>query len=721
MAAIENFILKIKVQGQAAVDGLRKSVNGLSSDLQSMASVGGPLSNSISGIVGKLGPLSLAASAAGVAFVSLGLKAIALADDMADISDATGISAGALNNFRNSLVLAGGKAEDFSTLAAKLNQNLGDAAVGGEKSQKAFQKLGVFVTDANGAVRDTGDVLRDAIAKLAAIENPAVRAALAVDIFGKNAAKLDFTKLNAANDPFKDAQIAQLAKYQDAIDKMALSIENNLITAFGELFLLMESGFSAQRLDGYLARFLSMVNGMSSAEILEIQRKNRVFLGLEKDLKPGQRPLSPGTIPSTAGAGRGGQGGPTAAQLAAASGPGGGFGATPEATLKAIADSEKRLRQSVVNSNKNIALGGANEIQAIEINAAAEIARAREEIFNQERLTDAQKSAEFAAKKKEIETKAVVDTANLRSQINARIFSEEEAQRQKFNEELAAEEKRINDIVTASSRVVDEIILQNAELATQALFAKSIANMTDQERINAQALFDIEQERLKLLKQIADIKDLPFAERLAKEKAVNDLLNQRKTDAVENQQEQKRLSQDFSMGWGKAYRQYVEDASNTSKAGYDLFATATRGMEDSIVNFAKTGKFEFKSLVSTIVEELIRSQIRQLFASTFGGNLFGGGGGGSLFPALLGLPGYANGGMIPTNAPVIVGERGPEILTGAAGRTVIPNNALGGSTNITYNINAVDASSFRSLVASDPEFIFAVTEQGRRRMPSQRR
>jgi len=85
MAAIENFILKVQVQGQKAVDGLRKSVTGLSSDLQSMASVGGPLSNTISGIVGKLGPLSLAAGAAGVAFVSLGLKAIALADDMADI------------------------------------------------------------------------------------------------------------------------------------------------------------------------------------------------------------------------------------------------------------------------------------------------------------------------------------------------------------------------------------------------------------------------------------------------------------------------------------------------------------------------------------------------------------------------------------------------------------------------------------------------------------
>ena len=72
--------------------------------------------------------------------------------------------------------------------------------------------------------------------------------------------------------------------------------------------------------------------------------------------------------------------------------------------------------------------------------------------------------------------------------------------------------------------------------------------------------------------------------------------------------------------------------------------------------------------------------------------------------------------MIPTNSPVIVGERGPEILMGAAGRTVIPNSGIGGS-NVTYNINAVDAMSFKAMVASDPTFLYAVTEQGRRRLP----
>jgi hypothetical protein len=36
---------------------------------------------------------------------------------------------------------------------------------------------------------------------------------------------------------------------------------------------------------------------------------------------------------------------------------------------------------------------------------------------------------------------------------------------------------------------------------------------------------------------------------------------------------------------------------------------------------------------------------------------------------------------------------------------------------VTYSIQAVDASSFRSMLARDPEFIHNVAEQGRRQLP----
>jgi lambda family phage tail tape measure protein len=171
----------------------------------------------------------------------------------------------------------------------------------------------------------------------------------------------------------------------------------------------------------------------------------------------------------------------------------------------------------------------------------------------------------------------------------------------------------------------------------------------------------------------------------------------------------------FSEGWKKSFQEYADDATNAARQAQNIFQKTTKGMEDSIVNFAKTGKFEFKGFLNSILEELLRSQVRQLIAQIFGGVGGGGGGSRSVIGSLLG---FANGGIIPTNNPVLVGERGPELLTGAAGSRVIPNEALGGS--VIYNINAVDAMSFKEMIARDPAFLYAVTEQGRRKLPGGR-
>jgi hypothetical protein len=115
-----------------------------------------------------------------------------------------------------------------------------------------------------------------------------------------------------------------------------------------------------------------------------------------------------------------------------------------------------------------------------------------------------------------------------------------------------------------------------------------------------------------------------------------------------------------------------------------------------------------------MAEELLRSQIRQLMA-----NLFTAGPGattnsGNFLSSILG---FANGGIIPTNGPVLVGERGPELISGASGRVVTPNEQLGGTTVVNYNISAVDAMSFKAMIARDPGFIHAVAQQGARTVP----
>jgi lambda family phage tail tape measure protein len=176
---------------------------------------------------------------------------------------------------------------------------------------------------------------------------------------------------------------------------------------------------------------------------------------------------------------------------------------------------------------------------------------------------------------------------------------------------------------------------------------------------------------------------------------------------VELQLNQQRLSDStvWSDGWNRAYKEYAENSKDAASNAANVFAKATSGMEDAIVGFAKTGKFEFKALVDNILEEMLRIQIRKTLSSAFGGASTG-----SDFFAGF----FANGGNIPAGQVGIVGEAGPEFISGPA--TITPfKDAPGGATgNVTYNINAVDARSFQEMVAQDPGFIFAVTEQGRK-------
>jgi lambda family phage tail tape measure protein len=262
-------------------------------------------------------------------------------------------------------------------------------------------------------------------------------------------------------------------------------------------------------------------------------------------------------------------------------------------------------------------------------------------------------------------------------------------------------------------------------MAIKAKLALDSATMTDTERANAQALFDIEQQRLALLKQIANIKDLPYAERLAKEKEVNDLIAQRKTDTIANQEATAKQQEDFGLGWSKAYRQYVENGNNSFARAGAAFSTLSRGFEDSMVKFVQTGKLSFKDLFNSLIAEAVRAQSNKLLTSLLGsaGGFFGSlfGGGTMAGAAVMGLPGYANGGNVPAGQLSVVGERGPELFLPRSAGTIIPNGAgMGGTVNntaVTYSIQAVDAQSFKSLLARDPEFLHNVAEQGRRSMP----
>lgn len=218
------------------------------------------------------------------------------------------------------------------------------------------------------------------------------------------------------------------------------------------------------------------------------------------------------------------------------------------------------------------------------------------------------------------------------------------------------------------------------------------------------------------------IKDaITYNEQLAYRKGI---IENEKNDKIALAQLDKELAESFAVGWEGAYNRYVESSKNAADQARGYFETFSKGFEDVFYNMAKAGDFSFKSLKSgfkdvanSLIADFIRIQARQALLGIFGG---GGGGGGFLSSLFGGF--FANGGTPPMNKVSVVGERGPELFIPKQAGTIVPNGQFGGggqviNTAVTYSIQAVDAQSFKSLLARDPEFIHNVAEQGRRSLP----
>jgi lambda family phage tail tape measure protein len=288
--------------------------------------------------------------------------------------------------------------------------------------------------------------------------------------------------------------------------------------------------------------------------------------------------------------------------------------------------------------------------------------------------------------------------------------------------EMAAYYQQVDQARLQAFDQVESIKLAREELGRRINLEEKLITLSDRETKNAMELLSLEEERLKAVRAIAAIQNLPYSERLEREKAVNAEYDKSRQLILNRQNTEFTATRSFSMGWEKALADYTESSQNSFQTAGKLFQKVTGGMEDAVVDFAKTGKFEFKGFMASILEDILRSQVRGLIAQLFGLRTGGGSGGGLLGGNII--PGFlADGGPARAGKPYIVGERGPELFVPGASGAVIPNDALGGGsiTNVIYNINAVDTMSFKQLVARDPGFIYAVTEQGRKTVPATRR
>lgn len=143
-------------------------------------------------LVKEFGALGAAATAAVAGLFAFTKDAAQWADDLNTLSKQTGISTGELQKFAYASDLIDVSTETMTSSLTKLTRNMQSAAEGGTSAAaKAFNDLGISVTDASGQLRDRQEVFYEAIEALGRIENVTERDALAMNVFGRSAQELN--------------------------------------------------------------------------------------------------------------------------------------------------------------------------------------------------------------------------------------------------------------------------------------------------------------------------------------------------------------------------------------------------------------------------------------------------------------------------------------------------------------------------------------------------
>lgn len=171
----------------------------------------------------------------------------------------------------------------------------------------------------------------------------------------------------------------------------------------------------------------------------------------------------------------------------------------------------------------------------------------------------------------------------------------------------------------------------------------------------------------------------------------------------------------YKLTHGGAYA-YFESIQDKGVATASIVSKAFKGMEDSLVTFATTGKLDFSSMANSIIADLIRIQIQQSITKPLAAAMSGG---------LSSIFGFATGGNPTPGVPYLVGENGPEIRVDTGPGVITPNHMTGGGgAAMTINqpivINAQNASAetigqiramMPGLLATNARTITAVVQQ----------
>lgn len=649
MAMDMSVALKITagVTGQQAVDQLRTSMDKLD----------GAAKN-----VGK--GFELAKTAVG-AFIGLqavqgvltfARETINAADQLDEMSERTGIAVQTLSELEYAAKMNGKTLDDVQSALNRVSVKATDAATGNKTAALAFDALNISVKNADGSMRTSLEITEDIGDAFRGIQDPTLKAALAVEIFGKQGPTL-VPMIEKLQDARKEARelgavvgpefAQQAAEFNDNMDRLTFmakgfagAILSDVLPALSDMFTEFRTGMK--------------VFGSFGSAMWNIGTTNPFKTPLEhaKDYAAEVSSLE--------------------ASIKKLDATGTAYDRMNANRLRDQLESTRKLAQyfKEISGYQEVGAGRGfinppmvkpDQPDAKKI--LDELAKANKQ------LTDAEREA----LRQEQERKTILQSLN--DEVTKMVQGEEQLTIAKLRR-LGATDQEIAQ--------AEAMMRQRAQL--------SAADRELEEATKRQT--QLEQEAKRSKEQLAEAGKRVFeetrtpAEKLNMEMArLNDLLDQGAIDWDT---------------YSRAVFKAQDDFDEIGKKGTDTMADLKSAVEgwgrqatDTFVDFAFTGKASFKDLVNSILQDIARMVIQKTIMaplmSSIGG-MFGFANGGIMTDSgPVPLKAYANGGVANSPQLALFGEgRMPEAYVPLPDGRTIPvtmNGGATGETNVVVNVN----------------------------------
>jgi hypothetical protein len=158
-------------------------------------------------------------------------------DDIAKQSDRLGITVAQLQSLQFAASQTGTDAGELKKGFEKFNKSISEASTGIGTGVRAFEMLGVSVTNTDGSLKNSNQLLNEVADGFTGVQDPADRVRIAMDLFGRSGAGMvnmlqnGSEELNAIRDQFSDLTIELTGEQAKAVEEA-----NDRFDALGRTF-----------------------------------------------------------------------------------------------------------------------------------------------------------------------------------------------------------------------------------------------------------------------------------------------------------------------------------------------------------------------------------------------------------------------------------------------------------------------------------------------------